>query len=130
MEITYTVGIKGSVLPFFTTYRVKTHQIETRISYRPKGSQETVTRDITPRLVLTLWDDSTVVIGGIEEKTWKVYPDFIDAIEAIKSAREAQTKWVEESAPKITGSVGSNQSPNLQEQPIFQQSQPTPTQLQ
>ena len=115
MEI-YTVGIKGKFWPFFTNYLVRAHRIETNI----KGVA------IPPRLVLTLADDSQVIIGKIEEKTWKVYSDFIPVYEAL----EAKT-WADASqAQKSPGEDSTNQSLPQQEPPTYQQQPQQPTTLQ
>ncbi len=131
MEITYTIGVKGKFWPFFTKYRVKTHQLETQVSYKVRGTDNLVVRDILPRLVLSLADNSTLVIGAIEDKTWKVYPDFIDAVSTLKRAREAHVQWVDDSAPKRTSmDAGTSQSSSQQEPLSYLAQQLTPTQLQ
>ena len=125
MEVTYTVGVKGKFWPFYINYKVKTHQLETRIAWKHRYKDvegqdkvEVVLRDIEPRLVLTLADDSLVVIGAIEDKVWKVYPDFNQAIDTLTRAREAQKPWVEESAAKRP--TGDNTTSPLSDQSLEQ----------
>jgi len=72
----YRVGVKRKWFPGFRKFHVKRHEVQTYI-HRPelKGTpQEFVT--IEPRLILTLVDDSIVVIGGIMFHNFKIYPEF------------------------------------------------------
>lgn len=71
----YTIGIKRKFGIGFRKYRVKGHTTE--FSLRVTGENgDPVIRDIKPRLVLRLEDDSRVLIPKIEDKEWRIYSDF------------------------------------------------------
>lgn len=71
----YTIGVKR--LFGFKKYFVKGHRHEFDLKVKSPDGREGV-YPIRARLVLTMTDSSVVVIPNIEEKEWKIYPDFFE----------------------------------------------------
>lgn len=79
----YTVGVKRQNWPGFRKFKVKGHRTETEIRYKSADGRDII-KDIKPRLVLTLKDDSTYVVPDIETKEWILFGDYKTATEGVK----------------------------------------------
>lgn len=76
----YSIGIRrrGVFRVFgYKRYFVKGHRHEADLKVRTPDGREVV-YPVAGRLVLTLSDDSVLVIPEIEKKEWKIYADFFD----------------------------------------------------
>ena len=104
----YTVGIKRKWLPGYKKYKVKGHRTEAKILvnlFNAKGEvSEQIGVEHPPSLVLTMRDESQVIIRDILQKDWKLYPDYAHGI------AEAMSKINKEAGDQVRSHLGSDNS--------------------
>ena len=83
----YTIGIKRKLFGF-KKYKVINHKMEVDVKVKTYDGREVIAQ-ISPRMALTLADNSILLISNICDKDWKIFPDFHEF-----SAKEAQ-RWQE-----------------------------------
>jgi len=104
----YTVGIKKKFWPGYKKYKVKSHLTETRVEtylFDAYGKpRETFMDQIRPRLVLTLVDDTKILVPNITETEWMLYPDYAHGV------AESMMKHSKEAGEMAKSAVGSDRS--------------------
>ncbi len=89
-KVVYTVGIRRKFLPIYKKYKVVDHVQNTFIV----RNEFKDALNVIPRLFLDLVDGSQVCVSRIDQRDWKVYPDYREKVELETKERLKQAAKV------------------------------------